>query len=63
MSSDREKPEQISSKKKYETNKGDGKSAGWGYRRKKGGDVKDYPKVATIGQILKDLYFPADKEK
>lgn len=26
-------------------------------------DVKDYPKAAAIGQILKDLDFPADKKK
>jgi hypothetical protein len=25
-------------------------------------DVKDYPKAAGIGQILKDLDFPTDKK-
>jgi hypothetical protein len=26
-------------------------------------DVKDYPKAAAVGQVLKDLEFPADKKK
>jgi hypothetical protein len=26
-------------------------------------DVKDYPKAAAIGQILKDLNFPAEKKR
>ena len=32
-------------------------------RQRKGVNVEDYPKSVSIGQILKDLEFPADKQK
>jgi len=31
--------------------------------QRKGVNVEDYPKAVSIGQILKDLEFPADKQK
>ena len=63
MSSDRENPEQIPSEENMgETNAMVSKQARVGGERK-AIDVKDYPKAAAIGQILKDLDFPADKKK
>ena len=62
-SSDRKKPEQIPSKENIEETKAMfSKQAGVEGERKVV-DVKDYPKAAAIGQILKDLDFPADKRK
>jgi hypothetical protein len=62
-SSDRKKPEQIPSKENIEETKAMfSKQAGVEGERKVVG-VKDYPKAAAIGQILKDLDFPADKGK
>jgi hypothetical protein len=63
MSSDRENPEQIPSEENVgETKAMVSEQAGVAGERKVV-DVKDYPKAAAIGQILKDLDFPADKEK
>jgi hypothetical protein len=63
MSSDRENPEQIPSEENIgETKAMVSEQAGVAGERK-AVDVKDYPKAAAIGQILKDLEFPADKEK
>ena len=63
MSSDRENPEQIPSEENVgETKAMVSEQAGVAGERKVV-DVKDYPKAAAIGQILKDLEFPADKKK
>ncbi|MDQ4013486.1 MAG: DUF2795 domain-containing protein [Thermoproteota archaeon] len=63
MSSDRENPEQIPSEENVgETKAMVSEQAGVAGERKVV-DVKDYPKAAAIGQILKDLDFPADKKK
>lgn len=63
MSLDRENPEQIPSEENVgETKAMVSEQAGVAGERKVV-DVKDYPKAAAIGQILKDLDFPADKEK
>jgi hypothetical protein len=63
MSSDRENPEQIPSEENVgETKAMVSEQAGVAGERKVV-DIKDYPKAAAIGQILKDLDFPADKEK
>lgn len=63
MSSDREKPEQIPSRENIEETKAMfSEQAGISGERKVVA-VKDYPKAAAIGQILKDLDFPADKGK
>jgi hypothetical protein len=62
-SSDRGNPEQIPSEENVgETKAMVSEQAGVAGERKVV-DVKDYPKAAAIGQILKDLDFPADKKK
>ena len=35
----------------------------WGWRSRKEVNVEIYSKVAALGQILKDMEFPADKNK
>jgi Protein of unknown function (DUF2795) len=64
MSSDRrENPEQIPSAH----NEGQAKAMASEQARIEGErkevDVKDYPKAASIAQVLKDLKFPADKKQ
>jgi glycerol dehydrogenase-like iron-containing ADH family enzyme len=62
-SSDRGNPEQIPSEENIEETKAMfSEQAGLEGERKEV-DVKDYPKAAAIGQILKDLDFPADKDQ
>jgi hypothetical protein len=62
-SGERENPEQMPSRENIgETNAMVSEQAGVSGQRKEV-DVKDYPKAAAIGQILKDLEFPADKKK
>jgi hypothetical protein len=61
-SSDREKPEQIPSKENIEETKAVVSEQGGVLGERKEVDVKDYPKAAAIGQILKDIDFPADKK-
>jgi glycerol dehydrogenase-like iron-containing ADH family enzyme len=63
MSSDRENPEQIPSEENIDQTKAMVSEQGGVSGERKAVDVKDYPKAAAIGQILKDLDFPADKEK
>src|ERR671922_927488 len=63
MSSDRESPEQIPGKENIEETKAMVSEQGGVAGERKAVDVKDYPKAAAIGQILKDLDFPADKHK
>jgi Protein of unknown function (DUF2795) len=63
MSSDREKPEQIPSEENVEQTKAMVREQAGVTGERKEVDVKDYPKAAAIGQILKDLDFPANKEK
>lgn len=63
MSSDRENPEQIPSEENVDQTKAVVSDQGGVVGERKAVDVKDYPKAAAIGQILKDLEFPADKEK
>ena len=63
MSSDRENPEQIPSEENVGETKAMVSEQAAVAGERKVVDVKDYPKAAAIGQILKDLDFPADKEK
>ena len=64
MSSEgRENPEQIPSEEKIEQTKAMVSEQTRVSGERKEVDVKDYPKAAAIGQILKDLDFPADKNK
>ena len=63
MSSDRENPEQIPSKENIEETKAMFSEQAGVEGERKVVNVKDYPKTAAIGQILKDLDFPADKGK
>lgn len=60
---ERENPEQIPSKENIEGTKAMVSEQGGVTGGRKEVDVKDYPKAAAIGQILKDLDFPADKKK
>jgi hypothetical protein len=62
-SSDRENPEQIPGKGSVEQTKAMVSEQGGVSGERKEVDVKDYPKAAAIGQILKDLDFPADKKR
>jgi Protein of unknown function (DUF2795) len=59
----RENPEQIPSEKNIEETKAMFSEQAGVAGERKVVDVKDYPKAAAIGQILKDLDFPADKKK
>ncbi len=61
--SERENPEQIPSKGNIEQTKAMVSEQGEVSGERKEVDVKDYPKAAAIGQILKDLEFPANKKK
>jgi hypothetical protein len=61
--SERENPEQIPSEENIEQTKAMVSEQGRVSGERKEVDVKDYPKAAAIGQILKDLEFPADKKK
>jgi hypothetical protein len=63
MSSDRENPEQIPSEENVGETKAMVSEQAAVAGERKVVDVKDYPKAAAIGQILKDLDFPADKKK
>jgi hypothetical protein len=63
MSSDRENPEQIPSETNTDQTKAVVSEQGGVAGERKAVDVKDYPKAAAMGQILKDLDFPADKGK
>jgi glycerol dehydrogenase-like iron-containing ADH family enzyme len=63
MSSDRENPEQIPSEENVGETKAMVSEQAGVVGERKVVDIKDYPKAAAIGQILKDLDFPADKEK
>ena len=64
MSSEgRENPEQIPTKETIEETKAMVSEQGRVSGERKEVDVKDYPKAAAIGQILKDLDFPAGKVK
>jgi Protein of unknown function (DUF2795) len=60
---ERENPEQIPSEENIEQTKAMVSEQGGVSGERKEVDVKDYPKAAAIGQILKDLDFPADKKK
>ncbi|AFU57351.1 protein of unknown function DUF2795 [Candidatus Nitrososphaera gargensis Ga9.2] len=62
-SSDREKPEQIPSRENIEETKAMVSEQAGVEGERKEVDVRDYPKTAAIGQILKDLDFPADKKR
>jgi glycerol dehydrogenase-like iron-containing ADH family enzyme len=62
-SSEREKPEQIPNEQNIEETKAMVNEQGRVSGERKQVDVQDYPKAAAIGQILKDLEFPADKNK
>lgn len=63
MSSDRENPEQIPSEENVGETKAMVSEQTGVVGERKVVDIKDYPKAAAIGQFLKDLDFPADKEK
>jgi hypothetical protein len=60
---ERQNPEQIPSEENIEQTKAMVSEQGGVSGERKEVDVKDYPKAAAIGQILKDLDFPADKKK
>jgi hypothetical protein len=60
---ERENPEQIPSKENIEETKEMVSEQGGVLGERKEVDVKDYPKAAAIGQILKDLNFQAEKKR
>jgi hypothetical protein len=59
----RDNPEQIPREESIGETKAMVSEQGGVSGERKAVDVKDYPKAAAIGQILKDLEFPADKTK
>ena len=63
MSPDRESSEQIPSAENVGETKAMVSEQGGVSGERKAVDVKDYPTAAAIGQILKDLEFPTDKQK
>ena len=60
--SEREKPEQIPGEENLETQIVISQQDGIPGERK-AVNIEDYERVAALGQILKDLDFPANKDK